>query len=190
MTDDLKQIWQAEGAAETFTKPENLMDRSSTFERKIRRRNILEYAAGVLVLLASVPTCLMFAGMGEWLLAGSMGLMVPATLFVLWNLHRRASNLARRPEEDCRSHLSAQYRRQAEALRKVPLWYVAPFVPSVLGVYGTVAIKAMGVRPAAEIIERIGLPLGARLAFFGFVIWLNLRAAKALQRQAEELEQA
>ena len=55
MTDDLKQIWQAEGAAETFTKPENLMDRSSTFERKIRRRNILEYAAGVLVLLAQFP---------------------------------------------------------------------------------------------------------------------------------------
>ena len=32
--------------------------------------------------------------------------------------------------------------------------------------------------------------LSAPLAFFGFVIWLNLRAAKALQRQAEELEQA
>ena len=190
MTDDLKQIWQANAAAETFTNPENLMTRSSAFERKIRLRNLLEYAAGALVLLVSVPTCLMFAGLGEWLLAGSMGLMVPATLFVMWNLHHRASNLARRPEEDCRSHLSAQYRRQAEALRKVPMWYVAPFLPSVLGVYGTVAIKAMGVRPAAEIVERIGLPLAATLAFFGFVIWLNLRAARKLAAQAKALEEA
>ena len=70
------------------------------------------------------------------------------------------------------------------------MWYVAPFLPSVLGVYGTVATKAMGVRPAAEIVERIGLPLAATLAFFGFVIWLNLRAARKLAARAKALEEA
>lgn len=190
MTDDLKQIWQAEGAAETFTNPEEFMKRSTGFERTIRRRNLLEYAAGVLLLCIEVPAFLLFAAAGQALMAGAMVLMFVGTLAAMWNLHLRASTLRRRPEQDCRSHLIAQYRRQVEALRTVPLWYIGPLLPGVLGVYGTVAIKAIGVRPVGEIIENIGLPLGGTLAFFGFVIWLNLRAAKALQRQAEELEAA
>jgi len=188
MTNDLQHIWQAEGAAQTFTNPEELQKRSTGFERTIRRRNLIEYAAGALLLCLEVPAFVMFAMTGEPLMAGAMVLMLLGTLAVLWNLHRRASTQARRPEEDCRSHLVSQYRRQAEALRAAPWWYIGPLLPGVLGAYGTVAFKAIGEADAWDILTEMGPPFGATIAFFGFVIWLNLRAARSLQKQADALE--
>ncbi|GAB5347590.1 hypothetical protein [Alteriqipengyuania sp. 357] len=190
MTDDLRHIWQAESAAQTFTDPEELVRRSTGFERTIRRRNLIEYVAGALLLCLEVPAFVMFVAIGEPMMAGAMVLMALGTLLVLWNQYKRASMQRRRPEEDCRSHLVSQYRRQAEALRTVPLWYIGPLLPGVLGVYGTVVFKAIGEVDAWDILAEMGPPFGATLAFFGFVIWLNLRAARSLRRQAEELEAA
>ena len=190
MTDDLKHIWQAEDAAGIFTRPEELVHRTSRFERQVRRRNLIEYAAGALLLCLEVPAFVMFVAIGEPMMAGAMVLMALGTLWVLWNQYKRASMQRRRPEEDCRSHLVAQYRRQAEALRTVPLWYIGPLLPGVLGVYGAVAFKAIGKVDAWDILAEMGPPFGATLAFFGFVMWLNQRAARGLRRQADELEAA
>ena len=190
MANDLQQIWCAGSGADTFTNPEDFMDRSSAFERKIRRRNILEYAAGALIVLVAAPMAIMFANMGLPGMAISMGLTLIGALVVMWNLHHRASAEKHRPEEDCRSHLIAQHRRQADALRKVPLWYIGPLLPGVLGVYLSVALRAVGQVDAWDILVEIGRPLGLTLAFFAFVIWLNLRAARKLERQVEELEAA
>ena len=190
MPNDLQNIWRAESSADTFTNPEDLVKRTTQFERKVRRRNLIEYAAGALLLCFEVPAFIMFLMMGEPMMAGAMVLMFLGTLWVLWNQYKRASMERRRPEEDCRSHLASQYRRQAEALRTVPMWYIAPLLPGVLGVYGTVMFKAIGKVDAWDIFMKMGPLLGATLAFFGFVIWLNLRAARSLQKQAEELEAA
>lgn len=190
MANDLQHIWRADSGPGTFTNPEDLMHRSTAFERTIRRRNIVEYAAGALIVLLATPAAVLFVTMGEPWLAISLGLTAAGAAIVMWNLHRRASAQKRRPEEDCRNHLVAQHRRQAEALRKVPLWYIGPLLPGVLGVYATVASKAVGQVDTWEIVTEIGRPLGITLAFFGFVIWLNLRAARKLERQVEELEAA
>lgn len=190
MTDDLQNLWRTDGAQDSFTNPEDLVNRSTAFERTIRRRNLIEYAAGVLLLCLEVPAFVMFAVSGEPLMAGAMVLMFVGTLVVLWNLYKRASMQRRRPEEDCRSHLVAQYRRQADALRTVPLWYIGPLLPGVLGVYGAVTFKALGKVPPSEILVEMGRPLGITLAFFAFVIWLNLRTARSLERKVEALEKA
>ena len=189
MTDSLQQLWRADDGAGGFTDPARLEKRRTRFERTIRRRNLIEYAAGALLLCLEVPAFIMFAATGQTLMAGAIVLMLGGTIAVMWNLHRRASMRSRRPEEDCRSHLIGQYRRQAEALRTVPLWYIGPLMPGVLGVYGTVAIEAARRGRFAEFVSEMGLPFGLTLAFFGFVIWLNQRAAHSL-RQAEELEAA
>jgi hypothetical protein len=70
------------------------------------------------------------------------------------------------------------------------MWYIGPLLPGVLGVYGTVALKAIGKVDAWDILAEMGPPFGATLAFFAFVIWLNQRAARSLRRQADELEAA
>ena len=190
MANDLQQIWRAESTANTFTNPEDLMDRTSAFERKVRRRNLIEYAAGGLIMLVGTPAAVMLGLIGEPGLASSVMLVVIGTGLILWNLHRRASTEKRLPEDDCRSHLRRQYQRQADSLRKVPQWYIGPLLPGVLGIYGTIALKAVGRVDAWEILTEVGRPLGFTLVFFGIVIWLNLRAARSLQRQAEELEAA
>ncbi len=190
MTDNLQTLWHAQNAADTFTQPGDLMDRTSTFERQVRRRNLIEYAAGGFVLAISIPAAVLFASIGITGMALSMALVALGVLVVLWNLHRRASAEMRRPEVECRTHLLAQYRRQADALRKVPLWYIGPLIPGVLGVYATVAFMAVGQVGVWDIAEHIGLPLAATLAFFGFVVWLNLRAARKLDEQAKALEGA
>ena len=190
MANDLQTIWQAEGTVDSFTKPEDLMKRTTKFERTIRRRNIVEYAAGGVAAVGSVAMAVMFAGLGEYGIAVSMALVALGAIVVMWNLHSRASTGKPDPEADCRGHLVAQYRRQAEALRKVPLWYIGPLLPGVLGVYATMAFKAAGRADVWDILGGIGQPLGFTLAFFAFVIWLNLRAARTLARKAEELEQA
>ena len=190
MTDNLQTLWHAQAADTAFTQPEDLMERTSSFERQVRRRNRLEYFAGGFVIALTIPLVVLFVGIGLMGMAVSMALVAIGVLVVLWNLHRRASAEVRRPEEECRTHLLTQYRRQADALRKVPLWYIGPLVPGVLGVYTTVGFMALGQADAWDIAENIGVPLAATLAFFGFVIWLNLRAARKLAEQAEELEGA
>ena len=97
MADDLQNIWCATSAPHGFTDPADLAKRTTGFERTIRRRNFIEYAAGVLLLCIEVPAFVMFASAGEPLMAGAMVLMFVGTLAVMWNLHRRASMLRRRP---------------------------------------------------------------------------------------------
>ena len=190
MNDNLQTLWHAQAADNAFTQPEDLMARTSSFERQVRRRNVIEYLAGGFVLALTIPLVVLFASIGITGMAVSMGLVALGVAVVLWNLHRRASAEVRRPEEECRTHLLAQYRRQADALRKVPLWYIGPLIPGVLGVYATVAFMAVGQAGVWDMAEHIGLPLAATLAFFGFVIWLNLRAARKLAEQASDLESA
>ena len=190
MTDSLQQLWHTDEGVEAFTDPARLAKRSTAFERTIRRRNLVEYAAAALLLCLEVPATIMFFAIGEPVMAGAMALMMCGTVFVAWSLYRRASSQAHRPEEDCRTHLQVQYRRQADALRTVPLWYIGPLLPGVLGIYGTVALEAIGKVDAWTVLAKLGGPLAATLAFFGFVIWLNLRAAQKLAAQAKALEEA
>ena len=72
----------------------------------------------------------------------------------------------------------------------VPLWYIGPLIPGVLGVYATAGFMAAGQVDLWDLVVHVGAPLAATLAFFGFVIWLNLRAARKLAAQAKALEEA
>ncbi|MAK99405.1 MAG: hypothetical protein CL803_07850 [Citromicrobium sp.] len=190
MTDNLQTLWHAQAAENAFTQPDDLMQRTSSFERQMRRRNLIEYLAGGFVLALSIPAAVLFASIGLTGMALSMALVALGVVVVLWNLRHRASAEVRRPEEECRTHLLAQYRRQADALRKVPLWYIGPLIPGVLGVYATVGFMAAGQVDLWDLVVHVGAPLAATLAFFGFVIWLNLRAARKLAAQAKALEEA
>ncbi|MEL7689643.1 hypothetical protein [Citromicrobium bathyomarinum] len=190
MTDNLQTLWHAHAAENAFTQPEDLMNRTSSFERQVRRRNVIEYLAGALVIALTIPMVALFVSIGFTGMALSMALVALGVIIVLWNLRRRASAEVRRPEVECRTHLLAQYRRQADALRKVPLWYIGPLIPGVLAVYATIGLRAVGQVEAWDIVRNLGIPLAATLAFFGFVIWLNLRAARKLAEQAKALDEA
>lgn len=180
--------WSGMNADAQFSTPEACQRHATSFEKLIRRRNLIEYAAGVLVF------GLFGLGGATALLAGEVGFaiamfaVIVGTGFVLWKLYRDGSNLDRRPESSCKEHLRNQLLRQRDLLKGVPKWFLAPFIPGILGVYFAAAYGVAQVRGWEVALDGIWQPLALTAAFFCLVAWLNLRAARQLDRQVASLE--
>ena len=130
--DDLKQLWRNQAMATTTFSLDDLKAEARRMHRRITLRNALEYAACILVL--GVFALYMRAFPHPLMRIGS-SLIIIATLFVAWQLRRRASSQALPPDRGGQSWLEfqrTQLVRQRDALRSAWLWYVAPFVPGVV----------------------------------------------------------
>ncbi len=136
--------------------------------------------ASVAWLTASVATPIMTAAF----IAAILGVAV-----LMFNLSRVGSNLERRPEQDCRTHLKAQIRHQHEALRSVSKWYLAPLVPGLALIHIARAYEASmrigWVEAVIDVTPSAVFAAGVLLA----VRWLNLRAADKLEAEIRELDQ-
>ena len=190
MSDSLSAIWCAQECDARFTHTEDLTMKSTRLERRIKRRNMIEYAAGAFCALLFGGAMVASLAKGLPGFAGAFALGLGGIGFVLWNLHKRASLIERTPEQDCRTHLRAQLVRQRDALRSVPLWYVAPLLPGVVSIYVLTGIGASRVTDLATIVSELALPLGGTLLFFAFVCWLNLASAQRISDQIAELDNA
>ena len=120
---------------------EQLRAKGDAFERKIRRRNIREYVAGLIAMLyfgwislfgplpwtpAVIPPNLIRLG---------AGLIMLGIVIAMWQLHRRTSLLASPAESGLTSVLDHQRRqlvRQRDALRDIFFWYLLPLVPGLV----------------------------------------------------------
>lgn len=181
--------WTDAAHDSTFADPAEIKERTAGFTKTIRRRNMIEYAAGGIVLVPAALASVAAAWTGEYAFALALGTLAAGIVIVLRNLHRRAGNLERRPEEPCVVHLRHQYRRQYEALRSVPAWYIGPLVPGFLLLYGTVTWKsaeALGWRAA---LEGMALPVLATLAGGAFIVLLNRWAARGIRRKLDALDE-
>jgi hypothetical protein len=111
-----------------------------------------------------------------------------ATLFIAWQMERRASNQALPPASGDQSWLQfqrSQLARQRDALRSVWLWYVAPFVPGVVVFRWGVETEL----PLNGPFARGWLAnLLIALVFLG-IAGLNRYAARKLQRRIDMLDQ-
>jgi hypothetical protein len=186
---DIKNMWRsapATAAGGSAPLPEaELAQRARRFQRRIARRNFLEYAAALLV-------CIGF-GFYLWkfpdplMRIGSL-LSILGTLVVVWQLHQRASS---RPLPGMESILPsrdfhrAQLVRQRDALRSVWLWYVAPLVPGMLVFRWGVNTNPDPALPFARGWAADASIAGVVLA----IILLNLYGAHKLQRRIDQLDQ-
>jgi hypothetical protein len=185
---DIKAIWGAQAVEPNLVTVEQIRANADKFQSAVRRRNRVEYAAGVFVV----------AGFGSyiWLFPtplvqlGSL-LIIAAAIFIMVWIHFRAS------ANPIPSHISfidyisryrEELRRQQSALRTVWLWYLAPFVPGfvlfTIGM-GRLLEHALGNRrplwPIAVVIVAI-------VGVFAGVWLLNLWGARRLQHQIDELD--
>lgn len=190
MTNEPFGWWKTSTEFADFSAPELCRTRLTTFERTIRRRNAIEYAAGALVAVLFGGALIGSLAAGEWAFALAGALTLAGTAMVLVHLRRFGSNLDPNPALDCRSHLMAQLTRQQALLRKVPQWYLAPLVPGICAFYGITAAKVAQVQGWATALEGIWLPLLATALFFAFVAWLNLSAARKLDEELGRLRSA
>lgn len=130
--DDLKKLWKGQAVSSDVMTVEQLRRRATRFQRRVARRNALEYAAciGVVAWFASYVVTFPY----PLIRIGSL-LLILATGFVAWQLRVRATNLSSPAETGERSWLAfhcEQLERQCKALRSVWLWYVAPFIPGLV----------------------------------------------------------
>ena len=186
MTDDpAKKAWLASVEIAGAPPLEEVRKGAGKFYRYVKRRNMVEYAACVFVVVTftwyifTLPHVLQRVG---------SALIVLATLYVAWQLHRRASAVA--PEQAGTMPLMlfarAQMVRQRDALRSILWWYILPFVPGMV-----VMISGSMLHKAAE-----GTPPGmfdavasvVMITVFAGVWWINQYSARKLQRHIDEID--
>ena len=182
-----KAAWQESAAEATPPGLDAIRAGADRFYRQVRRRNRIEYVACALVIpcftaytfLLSSPV----ARIGAFL-------VVLATLFVAWRLHRHASADAPPEAEAARpliAHQRAQLARQRDALASVWRWYLLPFVPG-LGLMVFAPAVERGSQVLLEMSVGNWISLAVLVAVFIGIGWLNLRAARLLQRAIDDLD--
>lgn len=187
-TDPAKQAWQS--SVEIAGRPPVDAARAGAdrFYRFVKWRNRAEYVAGAVVVIA-------YGAYVIWLphvlhKVGS-GMILVAAVFVLWQLHRRASAVP--PERagtlPLAQFMRAQLVRQRDALKSVLGWYIAPFVPGfVLFVMGNAGAAAGDMTAWAPLRAGDWLFLAFFAALLASIWWFNQRIARKLQKAVDEID--
>jgi hypothetical protein len=183
---DLKQAWQAAPATHPLPAIDDLRHAATRFDRRIRRRNAVEYGAAALVSVLFGAFAVLMPLPIPAMRIGAV-LIVIAAAYVAWQLHRRASALPLSPGMPVIAHHRAALARQRDALASVGRWYLAPFLPGlILVLFGPI------IHGGADVIAAIGwrqVPVFAgSLLIFGGVWWINRRAAATLSRMIQDLD--
>jgi len=181
-------LWQSFAADASFSDPGDCEQKATRFEKRIERRNWLEHAAGLSVIaFFGIGSVIAFV-LGEWLIGATFVMIVLGTLITMRNLQRRATNLARRPEDPCRVHLRRQYQRQYDALRSVPRWYVGPIVPGMVLFYLAVTDRVADEIGWERALEGAIGPAAVTVGILAFVLLANWYAARWLKREIDALD--
>lgn len=180
--------WQDSASDASFSDPATFARRVNSFERQIRIRNWIEYAAGALVTVLFGGLTLGSFWKGEILIGLASLMIVIGTWVVMWSLRRRAGNLDRRPEDTCLDHLRRQYGHQLRALLAVPVWYIGPLVPGTALFYFAVTKRVADAAGWSVAIEGMWAPLAVSFGIFALIALANWIAARGLLRKIDELD--
>ena len=185
---DAKALWRKQPSEETVVTLDNIRDRAEKFQSRVRRRNMREYLAALVVVVVFGFYIWIFPG---WMIKTGSALSIVAALFVVWQLHKRSAPQALPANSGM--PLVAFHReeliRQRDALRSVATWYLAPFIPGcvliVLGRY--FQFHAPG-RTMAWDHQIIVLTVVVMALIFGIVWLLNAWGAERVQRKIDQLD--
>ena len=192
--DDYREAWQEQDLSVGAEPDEEellarVREQSEAFERRIRRRDLLETLAAVLVAgLFGYEA----ATAATWLARIGAAIVVLSSGFVVWWMRRaRKAGPARAADRSVADRLRAERERveaQIRLLDTVVWWYLAP--PTV---GATLFIVGLGAGTAGTLVS-----LAVVAAVFGAIWYLNRRAVRThlrprrdeLIRLLEELEEA
>jgi hypothetical protein len=184
---DLKDLWQDQ---KTEYDPMTLAEihaRATAFQKKVRRRNLIEYLAMPVVVLGFAP--LLFAT-HSWMLQAGGALIILATGFIAWQLHSKASA---RTGPDSGAALADFHRselvRQQKAIRSMGAWYIAPFLPGMALVVLGRWFQAHAAGRSLETDRLVIVLCTVIAALVLLVVWLaNRLGAHRLQKKIDELD--
>lgn len=182
-SDPIKKAWQESVTDAALPSLEMLRAGADRFYRNIRLRNRIEYGAAIFVVVAFAAIA--FMAPSPFAKAGALLVML-GTLFVVWQLHRRASATLPPGAEAALPILVHQRRemvRQRDALASIWLWYLLPLLPGLLLMQLGPSLGSLTTPPRAAIIAVL-----INVAVFGGVWLLNHLAARRLQRALDEID--
>jgi len=180
---DIKNLWQKQEVENMRMSIDELRRKASAFQKRIRRRNVREYVAAILVIVAF---SWMFAASHRVVPRIACGLIVIATFWMVYNLYSRGTARALTAEmgsTSCIEFYRRELERQRDLLRSIWSWYLGPFVP---GMAILIAFSIVTSPPDRRWFSEVYAVVAA--AFFWGIGYLNIRAARRLQRQIEELK--
>lgn len=183
--DNIRQQWQTQPPAAPAAAPsaERLRQESDRLQKRVRRRDLVETIAAVVVAVLFLLAAGSGFSRGNWVGASFALLLVAWAVIVPFQL-RRARRKLPDPRRDLppRTFLERQREAalaQARMLDRAWLWYVAPCMVGLLGL----TFSAPGV-------ETGDLLYGAFVVALGiFIAWINQRAAQVFHEHARGLGQ-
>jgi hypothetical protein len=177
---DPRNLWQGQEVEKVILTVDEVRSRAARFERRIHKRNVREYLVGALMIALFSHQLWRTHG---WRATPAV-LMIVGIIYVMFQLHRRASARPLPADVGIRGSIEfhrVELERQRDAARAAWRWYLLPFVP---GFAAGLVVTGIDHGIDATLI-RVGV-------FFvlGFVgIWaLNQRGARRLDRRIQELK--
>jgi hypothetical protein len=185
----LRSLWQKMPTDPVSISAEEMRAKAKAFERRVRRRNFIEYGAIIfVVVLFSWHATWPKPATPLWPIANI--LIALGALYMGFNLHRLARAASASPAASVTGLIDfhrAELVRQRNALATVWRWYVLPFTP---GVVLWLVAQWVGAPAAAQTKTAMGILMVAIICIAGFagIILLNLLGAARLQRMIEDLD--
>ncbi|MES2320961.1 MAG: hypothetical protein V4633_01730 [Pseudomonadota bacterium] len=178
---ELKSMWKSQALAAETVSLDAVRGAAQGFHATIVRRNRYEQWSCYLVMLVfgyfawQLPSTTMRAG---------CLLVILGTLVMLYQLRKRAAvgNLPGLGLADSYvAYFRAELVRQRDALRSIWLWYISPAVPGISVLLWGMAESDPSGFPWWPMAAMFVLP-------FGVAFWMNLAAARKMQRKIDELD--
>lgn len=177
----MQQLWQQQPAEGMRMSIDEIRRRAVKFEKRIIWRNAREYIAGG-IGMALMAYFLVRAH--DSLSRAAFGLLIAGTAYALFHLYLkgRPGTASEQVGAQCANFFLDELERTRKLVNNL-WWYLGPLVPGMLLL--TVASARLRPQPMAL----LGLAIGDLFiaAAFVFVIRLNKRAARCLQKQIDEL---
>ena len=180
--------WSDQASGASFSEPAECAARVGKFERRIRIRNGMEYAAAVLGTILFGVTAFGAFDKGEMMIGLSCLAIIVGVFVAMLNLKRRGGNLDRRPEDNCAAHLRRQYSHQHQLLRDVPVWYIGPFIPGLVLFYLTITARVAERVGWADAMIGILQPAAISFGIMALVMLANWFGARHLQKKIDEID--
>ena len=188
MNDVFPRGWTDIAGDARFADPGQCSHRADRLGRTVKRRNAVEYAAAALVTAVFGASAFAAAMDGDWLSAACLAINLPAVAFVVWYLHAKGGQAPMRPEEPCAVYLVRALERQRELLSRAWLWYIGPFIPGAVGLYGLVAWRVAAKAGWAVALQGLIVPAAITFGIFGGIAALNLWAARRIKFEIGKLQ--
>jgi len=184
----MKELWQSQPTEGVRMSIDQIRVSAGRFERRIQWRNVREYVAAIaVVVFASFE----FWRAGDAMVRIGFGLMIAGIFYLIWHLLSKGT-WRPLPEDaglsSCIEFQRRQLEQQRDLLNSVWRWYLGPLIPGMAVLLLAFASANPGhlKHPALVVVPEAMFFVAICVG----IVLVNGRAARRLQRQIDELEQA